>query len=142
MNPQEINLAICEKLNIPICIGCLNQIDPDNCYCGSCKEDHPFETGHYLVPSGCTCGYADQISVSNGSIPNFYEDLNLCAEMEKSLDWTETCLMRNFLDEICEKPAKREDGSINLSIKRVWQASAPQRCEAFLKTFELWKQNP
>lgn len=72
--------------------------------------------------------------------PYYTKDLNAIHKAEKVLTWTQTCLMHNYLDEICERPAKTSDGCIDMRIKRVWQADAAQRTEAFLKTIEKWKK--
>jgi hypothetical protein len=70
-------------------------------------------------------------------IPDYLNDLNACHEMEKVLDWTQTCLMRNYLDEIVERP-HTYNGGVDMSKARIWQATAAQRAEAFLKTLNLW----
>lgn len=53
-------------------------------------------------------------------IPNYYGDLNACAEMEKTLTPDEAWDYCDYLDR-------------NVS------ATAPQRCEAFLRTKGLWR---
>ncbi len=60
-------------------------------------------------------------------IPNYYGDLNACHEMEKGLkNWQQwDCYIENLIKSV-------EDYLVH--------ATAPQRCEAFLKTIGKWKE--
>ena len=63
-----------------------------------------------------------------GSFPDYLNDLNACHEMEKSL--ADTFQRRNYYQTLDEITGDQ------------WNtigATATQRCEAFLKTINLWK---
>lgn len=85
--------------------------------------------------------YCDGRDHQYRQLPDYLNDLNAMHEAQRTLDWAQTCLMYNWLDEICERPAKLSSGGIDMRIKRVWQANAPQRCEAFLRTLGLWMED-
>lgn len=53
----RILLNIIERRGIPVCPGCLHEIDPECCHCGSPMNTHGWYDGHSGVPMGCTCGY-------------------------------------------------------------------------------------
>lgn len=62
------------------------------------------------------------------SLPNYPEDLNACAEMEKGLTLEQRVTYSNNLAKICGTQFEK------------CFATAPQRCEAFLRTLNLWKE--
>lgn len=43
-------------MQMPICQGCGNEIDPDTCCCGG-PANGAYCDNHSPVPMGCTCGY-------------------------------------------------------------------------------------
>lgn len=45
------------RITVPICKGCLNQVDPEVCGCGASRKGHgnPMDEGHAFLPMGCTC---------------------------------------------------------------------------------------
>lgn len=49
---------ILEDMELPVCPGCGNEIDPDVCHCGITRENHNAWEGHTFVPAGCDCGMA------------------------------------------------------------------------------------
>ena len=63
-------------------------------------------------------------------IPNYHGDLNACAEMEKTIidDPDLEPRYRRFLEVVCGRAAER----------RFYYATAPQRCEAFLRAIGRW----
>lgn len=72
-----------------------------------------------------------QIAPGNSYLPNYYNDLNSCAEMEKFLEFhsdRKWWCYGDTLNEICG------------SHWAAYRASAPQRCEAFLRALGLWEE--
>ncbi len=67
-------------------------------------------------------------------IPDYLGDLNACAQFEKTLNEGE---QREYLFHLC-KGQRADDGELWLAVHK----SAPQRCEAFLKTKGLWVEEP
>jgi len=61
--------------------------------------------------------------------PDYYNDLNACHEMEKVLFGKMWSLYSDHLALICD--------GMNSRI----HATAPQRCETFLRTLGLWKED-
>lgn len=57
-------------------------------------------------------------------LPDYYGDLNACAEMEATLSPIEITRYELALEEITWP---------------IWRATAPQRCKAFLRTKGLWR---
>ena len=77
--------------------------------------------GQIVEKDGVLCRLVD--------IPNYHGDLNACAEMEKVLTDDQHELYRIELFEICG------DNS-----RKIVSATAPQRCEAFLRTIGKWQE--
>jgi len=69
------------------------------------------------------------------SVPNHLSDLNACAAMEATLTTDECWLYNRALDEILGTAGGIGSGAID---QWKWHATAPQRCEAFLKCRNLW----
>ena len=61
--------------------------------------------------------------------PDYYNDLNACQEAFLTLKYPQTGIYLNHLHAIC----KYTDGFAEC-------ASAPQRCEAFLRALGLWEE--
>ncbi len=61
-----------------------------------------------------------------GPIPNYAKDLNACAEMEHHIVQAGGCYTHyvSYLQELTQH--------------NEWRATAPQRCEAFLRATERW----
>lgn len=78
---------------------------------------------------------------------NFYHDLNACAEMETCVprsQWSEWAMT---IRRIVQRDCNREECYLSCCecsqlIADFWfyHATAPQRCEAFLKTIGRWKE--
>ena len=68
------------------------------------------------------------------NVPDYLNDLNACHEFEKILSTTPIYMQKhafnNYAAMLCEM-CKHEYNAI--------AATAPQRCEAFLKTINKWK---
>jgi len=64
--------------------------------------------------------------------PDYYGDLNACHEMEKSLTANQC--------EVYDKLLLQQKGDMGwVSSSYAWNATAPQRCEAFLRALGLWE---
>lgn len=88
----------------------------------------------WVIPAGCT-NYRIQPNgqkvffnplTTDDVIPDYPDDLNACVEMEATLSWDESGKMNNLLCVIVPQDV------------RIWQATALQRCEAFLKVKGKW----
>ena len=66
--------------------------------------------------------------------PNYPNDLNACHEMEKALTDAQHRRFRRKLAEISHDKAGR-----SLHSRALISATAAQRCEAFLRTLDLWE---
>lgn len=81
--------------------------------------------------------------MSRNFIPNYLSDLNSCHEMEKVLNHEQ---QMEYIDWMCRTivlPAEDEHGIVISQKSRAWiylHATAAQRCEAFLKTLNLWRE--
>ena len=73
-------------------------------------------------------------------IEDYYHDLNACAEMVNGFNLDDS---RKFSDHL--KVAIQRDQFINSAVDARYMtanATAPQRCEAFLRTKGLWVEQP
>ena len=75
------------------------------------------------------CGWERECPDHEHKLPNYYGDLNDCHEMEKFLKDDNT-----YYGVFC--PIIR---SVMGKNQRWESATAPQRCEAFLRTLGLWE---
>jgi hypothetical protein len=73
------------------------------------------------------------------SPPNYHADLNAIAEAEKKLDYMTGQLgdYHAALGQICRK---LNEGKPMSQWQHEYRATAPQRCEALLKTIGKWKE--
>lgn len=81
---------------------------------------------------------------SEGMIPDYPRDLNACHEFEKTL-FNDPGKWPDFAEQLTVvcfgvKTGLNDLGHIKAAY--VAHATARQRCEAFLRTFGLWKENP
>ena len=67
-------------------------------------------------------------------VPNYYNSLDACAQFEKTLpgDAVEYC------EKLCEVTGAEPNDRVFLC-REVITATAPQRCEAYLKFVNLWR---
>ena len=118
MKPEEINKAIAEK-------------------CG------------WYVANECICNI---LRARDGSpelepvapLPDYYHSLDACAEFERTLGDSDSRPALDYwiaVGRVVSKPTK-EPGKTYRTISEVdkMRATAPQRCEAFLRTHNLWKE--
>jgi hypothetical protein len=127
MKPEEINLAIAEA-----CGWTYYHDDAETIVVGPKEvwpESHPWKERGLVKGDG----RPDSPLVDISGLPSYYNDLNACHEMEAVL---RNLLMRGFRsDGIYEKVLT----AIVSKSGRAWHATAPQRCEAFLRTIGKWK---
>ena len=130
MSPEKQRISIAEVCGIFVCQTCWHELDPELCYCGDYLKGHTQE--HGAVPRGCTCGYADadKQKATEPESPNYPGDLNACHEMEEALTDDQGILYGSILAHIRTRFTES---------KWMWHATAPQRCEAFLKTIGKWE---
>lgn len=137
MNPELQRVKIAEAVNpmgLSVCTGCWNFVDPETCGCGEPAKGG-YHDNHSPIPMGCRCHYANQPQPSN--VPNYLSDLNSCAEMERVLNEDQAVLYRHRL-------AMNSDGGNApfLTVEAaLCHATAPQRCEAFLRVMGLWQDS-
>ena len=115
MTPEAQNIAIAESL------GWIRSTDPDR------------TRGRYewvvLNPDGFEVFWSDRGTYPQ-ALPNYHSSLDACAEFEKFMnngqwwEWVEN------LTEVC-------GGGTALCIS----STAPQRCEAYLRTLNLWQES-
>ncbi len=85
----------------------------------TCDKD-----GNWSLPTGHYC--------PNGTPPNYPEDLNACASFEATLGYDERREYQKWLE------LNWMEGST--LTWTVIHATAPQRCEAYLRTKALWTE--
>jgi len=77
-------------------------------------------------------------------LPDYLNDLNACHQMEKVLTKEQAQSYSQFLGIAMKMPdVGYFTGQPNFSIaewERLIMATAPQRCEAFLRTLNLWEE--
>lgn len=78
-------------------------------------------------------------------IPDFYHDLNACHDMEKVLNDSQYHGFTIRLSQIGWQlnpgatPDKSDDAAYKQRLRIFCSATAPQRCEAFLRTIGQWE---
>ena len=117
MTPNEINLRIAEA------VGWTNIVH-------EFPENTPY--GH---PPGMVAPGGDLRWVERSRVPNFYHDLNACHEAEQKLTDDD---FRNY--ELWLYHTTTTNPNPNYGMHRAMIcATAPQRCEAFLRTLGKWE---
>lgn len=129
MTPQQINQAIAEHLGWT-----------DFYTANKAGKRNPHGQ-HLFGHNPATCEDSTFGGKEFREVPNFYGDLNACHEMEKSLKDTP---VYNFwygyfqhLSCVCGNSSNN-----NIRLYRCITATAPQRCEAFLRTVGKWQDCP
>jgi len=69
--------------------------------------------------------------------PRYHSDLNACAEFEATLSQSNVAKYNHALQSIC-LDAPMSDTASDYG----WHATAPQRCEAFLRAIGKWRHEP
>lgn len=115
MSPQEINQAIAEACGWKGVSPCANSYDDGKHLRGTDPEGEPLRI-----------------------VPNYYGDLNACREMEKFLvPWQWRMYSDRLMASIEDSDPSLGGSNIEARYRTV-HASAPQRCEAFLRTKKKW----
>jgi len=81
------------------------------------------------------------ISSDDGWIPDYLNDLNACHQMEKVLNYEQAELFEDALCDIVHAANREKDYAFPWAFFRI-HATAAQRCEAFLRTLDLWQPTP
>lgn len=85
------------------------------------------------------CEMSGQVKMYLGRIPDYLSCLNACHEMERVLTDEQHRLFRKLL---FTGVYNRGEGQTNDSADRgMVSATAPQRCEAFLRVMGLWQDS-
>ena len=118
MTPDEINIAIAESVGWSRAI------------IGTQSKSDPIPRG-WRTPKGS----------ERTKLPDYYHDLNAIHEVEAGLDDDAHAKYRAWLAAVV---SLRTDTKMFLMSKneyRLWfSATAPQRCEAYLRTIGKWKE--
>ncbi len=132
MKPESINIAIAELCGwkwyrIPnsekasrgplrtLFLPAFHEIDQDPCWMVAADGTERIANWEYIH--------------RDGLVPNYYSDLNACAEMEKTLTEAERVFYFGNLNS--SSPEQSTYACLCF-------ATAPQRCEAFLRTKGKW----
>lgn len=126
MTNQQIRMAIAEFMGIESFHTHYWDERDDRRYfiCTRCGEDVGW--GEYSRNEGVT------LEPCSGTEHNFPEDLNACHEAEKKLFGL---LIRGF-----DASGIYWNALTNVAGKRIWHATARQRCEALLRVLGKWKE--
>lgn len=125
MTPKEINRKIAEA-------------------CGICLHE---ETEYYCVEdgnsvdSGFTCKRCKRDTYGLKR-PDYFNCLNACAEMEATLDNEPVDVQSLYYDYLSLAAGWKSKTLEDAKWESTWnthRATAPQRCEAFLRTKGLWE---
>ena len=111
MTPEEINRAIAEYLG---------------------WKEHESCPGIWYSPT--------RAQLTEAWVPKYHSDLNACHEMEKALTDEQWSLYCEHL--YCAATARllpQLDEFLYEDLRVLTHATAPQRCEAFLRTIGKWK---
>jgi hypothetical protein len=126
MKPHEINTAIAEWIG----------------YKANCREELGMQWTEFVSPEGkfldSTIGKA---SLCNFKLPNYYGDLNAIHEVEQKLDKIQSGKMADELIKVLRKVTKHEPWWLGPSNFEIIHAASAQRCEALLRTLNLWRES-
>lgn len=128
MTPQEINIAIAtacgwKVITIPFVPRKVDLATPKLCFTDEAKGLFRsfYPNSKFITP-----------------VPNYYGCLNACAEMERNVSDDEWQHYKELVKDISFESIK------GIIPQPRWfrpiSATAPQRCEAFLRTKGLWKE--
>jgi len=133
MSPEEINRTISEAIGDHQYVGLVKRgywWRPE----GKGYTANEDEAGRYTREEAARIA-GDEVSIREFEPRSFYSCLNACQEMEATLTTDECWLYNRALDEILGTAGGIGSGTID---QWKWHASAPQRCEAFLRIRNLW----
>lgn len=158
MTPQETRIKVAEACGKIIKLRKFKMGSRRVSVCPKCLGDelNIWDSGYSSFNCGgvdCSCGY--KLKLSNlscfptdeiitqwndhckgaGDIPNYPEDLNACAEMERTLTIEESRKYEEVLEVVVNEAFIRNESCF---VFPAWHATALQRCEAFLKVKGLW----
>jgi hypothetical protein len=125
MKPEQIDQVIAERCGWSDCFNGT----------GYTKEDRWSKCCPHFVHSD------EKRGLWFASIPNFYHDLNACALFEEVL--TDRGQLEDYDRHLRWIVQSGPDANYPKITARIflWHATAPQKCEAFLKAFDLWEES-
>lgn len=137
MNPEEINSAIANICGVHNAVGLKKRgmwYRP-NARGYTCNE---WEAGRYSMKDAMEHANPDgePVTIHQFTTPNYYESLDMCALFEGTLIGCNIGIYEHFLGEITQSDALALRRCFVGERMRLIRATPPQRCEAFLKTFE------
>lgn len=118
MSPEKQQIAIAK-----LCGWIFNYIG--NCWSGDLYSVKP--------PGRLKQTYTREAAIK--TLPDYLNDLNVMHEVEKTLG-ARSATYANVLEEVC----RRDRGDL-VSDGQKWHATAAQRAEAFLRTFDKWEES-
>lgn len=109
--------------------------------CGWKRLTQEFYTHLFSKPGTTAENYPHEGLQNVGYPPDYPNDLNACAEMERTLTKDECS---KFHDQLIENKTPHREAIANNhhAARWTWHASAPQRCEAFLRVKGLYQPSP
>lgn len=121
MTPAAQNIAIAESLGY---------------FPGSHCFEQQIGEYEYEHRGDCPCGG------TGWNIPDYFNDLNACHEFEQTLTDEEYVKFSSGLDDIVTRDAfaagTKPPFGLPATMLRHYSATAPQRCESYLRTKGLW----
>lgn len=128
MTDNEINAAIAEA--------CPQLVVEPYWYCEKCGEEvMPCRVSYNEIHEDCGC-----VVVGRGGVPNFCSDLNAMHEAEVRLE-NEMATCHQYWKELAEiTMADDEEEATVTRYRRIGNANARQRAEAFLRTIGKWTE--
>ncbi len=109
-------------------------------------QDHPetrARTKTFTMPDKWILNPSGEL-VFPYDMPDFLSDLNACADMERKLtqkQWRQYPIWLAKVIAGTQNQSRRSGTRIFVPQAVLLSATAPQRCEAFLRTLDLWDDN-
>ena len=101
---------------------------------------------HFPLASNVSLPFTERVlcgipphSTIHKPLPDYLGDLNACHEMEKRFDYEQCESFSTTLADIVQAANCEKDYAFPRAFARI-HATAPQRCEAFLRTLGLWEK--
>lgn len=137
MKLEEINRTIAEK--------CGWRIEQ----CGATwmlrkpPEDRVVSSGHRADHDIKTIADYQKVFYAKNCLPDYYHDLNAVHEAEAWLDDKDVDTKSMYWDYLCLVcwPEEAEGSDTFIRDYAMCRSTAPQRCEALLRTWGLWKES-
>lgn len=99
-------------------------------------------TGRWIHSSNEGMKHYSSAWVNACNLPSCHSDLNACAEFERMLSLHEGDKYALEVYRVVTEARARSKTEFRAAGLLTISATAPQRCEAFLRTLNLWKEQP